>query len=106
MENITARVGSKINIRIEQGDENSISATIVVRNIETEETEEFTGTFTDGVTDIEIDGLDIGEYEYDVEENFETGDPLIYPDPDDCDGEECDLPTITICRSARTNGTS
>ncbi len=103
---MTAREGGKLTFTITQGDTESVSATIVISNTDTLELTEVTEEFVEGVASFEVEGLAEGDYEYQIEENFETGDPLIYPDPDQCEDEDCDFPTITICNNLRSNETS
>jgi hypothetical protein len=60
------------------------------------------------IADVSLDATDTavtGVYDYQVNENFAVGDPLKYPDPDDC-SDDCVFPTITICEAIDMAGTS
>lgn len=95
------RAGARLNFSVERADESAISATFIAEfedNIisDTVEYDE------DGIANFQFDSPDtdvVGEYEYQVNENFETGSPDIYPSGDDCDGDDCDFPILEICES-------
>ena len=63
-----------------------------------------TGNFVNGIADITIqaddtDGLDVGEYLYQITVVYDgTPAPVDkFPDEDECDDGECEFPKITIC---------
>lgn len=100
--NMTVWEGSQVPLTVEQGDSASVSASFVMINQDTEETFTVTGEYedVDGVMIADVSLTDqetvVGVYDYYIAENFEDEDPLIYPDPNDCD-DDCELPTITVC---------
>lgn len=100
MNSFTVWEGSQISLAATQGDENSISASIFMVNQETQDTIDYTAVFeeVDGVmtADLGFSAPEPGVYDYYITENFNDEEPYIYPDHD-CDGEECTLPTITVC---------
>lgn len=109
MTNLKIRQGQVIRLLVEQGDEDSISATLLMRNQETLDVITATATYTDGVAELVVDGEDtetVGIYDYQINENFSGGDKDKYPDPTDCDGEDCDFPTIEICDAIDVEGGS
>lgn len=110
MDSFKVRQGSRVPLTVTQGDENSISATLRMKEQTTGEIIEVTGDFVEVddvmVADLSLDSEDTavaGVYDYLILENFESEDPLIYPDPSNCDGE-CEFPTITICESLNEEG--
>jgi len=102
MNNIKVRQGAQLNLRITQGDEDSISATVILRPQGGGSLIQQTAVFASGEAVVEFDGDDtavLGVYDYQINENFAAADPLKYPDPNDCDDDECEFPTITICEA-------
>lgn len=106
MRNIRVRQGSQVPLLVYQGDEGSVSATLILKNQETSDIIEKTGDFelVDGgmVADLTLDAVDtavVGLYDYQINENFDDADPIKYPDAGDCDGDDCSFPTIEICES-------
>lgn len=102
-DDIVSRYGAALNLVVDQGDETSVSATIVLKELETDVIIEKTGDFVDGVADLSFDSesdvIPMGVYSYYVRENFVDALPNIYPNVDNCDGD-CELPTLTICESS------
>lgn len=99
LENMRIRQGARLSFTVEQGDSNSISATFIAES----DTYSFYDTvdYVNGVAAFQFDSPDtdyVGVYKYQVNENFATGSPDIYPNMADCDGD-CDLPTLEICES-------
>lgn len=100
MQDITIRQSGRKTFYIERSDQDAISATFLFSD----------GTTTKSITEpfdsagrayFELGSplTDVaGEYEYQVNENFASGSPSIWPDPDNCDGD-CDLPRLTICEA-------
>lgn len=94
------RAGARLSFTVTRADDEAISATFIAENED--------NTITDtvvydavGVAAFQFDSPDtdtVGVYEYQVNENFTTGSPDIYPDLDGCDGD-CDLPELEICPS-------
>lgn len=102
MKDLEVRQGGRLPLQVKQGDETSVSVTIFLRNQDTAAIIQKTADFVDGVANLLLDGDDtrvVGVYDYQVNENFATGDPLKYPDPNDCEDEECTFPTITVCEA-------
>lgn len=100
MNNMQVRQSGRLSFTITRADSEAVSATVIfTKGIDT-----FSDTVlydSDGVAFFEFGSPDtdiLGVYEYQVNENFATGSPDIYPNMDDCDGD-CDLPTLEICRS-------
>lgn len=95
--------GGRLDLQVVTDLGEAVSATIVLINSDGEEFE-FTEPFVDLVADFQdVEGiaeLPAGVYEYRVEENYASGLPEIFPDPNNCDGE-CELPTITICEAGQ-----
>lgn len=99
MNNIKIRAGSRLNFTVEQADPDSVSATFIAvfENV----TITNTVNYVDGKAYFEFDSPDtdiVGIYEYQVNENFPTGSPDIYPNFDNCSGD-CSFPTLEICES-------
>lgn len=101
MRNMSIRQGAQLSLTVNQGDDTSVSATVIFKE-QTSGTEiSETGLFVNGVASIVFDGLKTGEvgvYDMQVNENFTGESPLKYPDPDNCDGD-CSFPTLTICEA-------
>jgi hypothetical protein len=100
MNNMKIRAGSRLSFSVDQADSTSVSATFIaedsVGNMITD-----TVAYTDGVASFQFDSPDtdvVGVYDYQINENFATGSPDIYPNVDGCD-DDCDLPTLEICES-------
>ncbi len=100
MDSMQIRAGARLSFSVEQADSTSVSATFIADDgaghIITD-----TVAYTDGVAAFQFDSPDtdyIGTYEYQINENFSSGSPDIYPNVDDCDGD-CDFPTLEICES-------
>lgn len=100
MNSLKIRAGARLNLTVQRADETAVSATFIAV------LDEFVITDTvaynsEGVASFQFDSPDtdnVGIYEYQVNENFSSGSPDIYPNADDCDGD-CDLPTLEICES-------
>lgn len=78
-----------------------VSVTIALQDVDGnnyEFTQPVVNLIADFQSEVGIPSLPVGEYTYMVYENYATGLPAAYPDPENCDGE-CDLPTITICEA-------
>lgn len=100
MDSMKIRAGARLSFSVARADDTAISATFIAQLDDT--------TITDtieydenGVAAFQFDSPDtdiVGVYEYQINENFETGSPDIYPSFDDCDGD-CDLPELEICES-------
>lgn len=98
---IRVRQGAQLNLRVTQGDPTSSSATVILRHQDTQDLITQTAAFVGGVAEVSFGAVHtavVGVYDYQVNENFGSSDPLKYPDPNDCDGE-CEFPTVTICES-------
>lgn len=93
------RAGARLDFVVEQADPSSISATFTAEG----DTKTITDTvvYVDGKAAFHFDAPDtdvVGEYEYQIAENFASGSPDIYPNADDCDGD-CEFPILEICPS-------
>lgn len=99
MNNMKIRAGARLNFTIEQADPESISATFIAVSGNVTITD--TVPYINGVANFQFDSPDtdvVGTYEYQINENFASGSPDIYPNTDNCEGD-CDLPTLVICES-------
>lgn len=100
MDNLKIRAGARLSFTVERADNEAVSATFIAANEDLiiSETVEYN---SEGKAAFQFDSPEtdvVGVYEYQVNENFESGSPDIYPSADDCDGD-CDLPTLEICES-------
>lgn len=94
------RQGARLNFTIYQADPSSVSATFIAQYESLIITD--TVAYTDGKAHFQFDSPDtdvVGKYAYQINENFATGSPDIYPNIDDCIDGECDLPILEICES-------
>lgn len=99
-DNMQIRAGARLTFTIQRADDEAVSATFIAKYEEAiiTATENYD---SEGVATFQFDSPDtdvVGTYEYQINENFATGSPDIYPSTDDCDGD-CDLPTLEICES-------
>lgn len=104
MDDMLIRAGEQLTFPIYQGDPSSVSATFIAQYQDVTITD--TVEYVDGVALFEFGSPDTdvdGTYEYQVNENFETGSPDIYPSADDCDGG-CGFPILEICESLPSEG--
>lgn len=100
--NMQIRQGARLNFTIYQADESSVSATFIAVNGGVTITD--TVPYVNGEANFQFDSPDTdvaGTYEYQINENFASGSPDIYPNTGDCYGD-CDFPTLTICESLET----
>lgn len=101
---IIVRQGSQLPLKVEQGDPNAVSATIIIKLIDdviqvtkTALYEEINGKM---IADLSLNGdetMVIGVYEYQINENIDGEDPIKYPNVDDCTDDDCSFPTLEIC---------
>jgi len=99
--NIAVLEGGNLPLTVERQDPEALSATLILKHTESGAIIEVTGNYVDGVADVSLDGDNtsvVGVYEYQVNENFESGSPDKYPNPNNCDGD-FEFPTITIYNS-------
>lgn len=105
---MTIRAGARLDFVVERADSEAVSATFLAVK---QEDAEIIITDTveydeDGNAQFQFDSPDtdiVGLYDYQVNENFESGSPDIYPNGDDCE-EDCDFPTLEICESLDETG--
>ena len=101
MDSFKIKQGARLDLQVESQDTTSVSATLIIKPVDGNAVE-FTEPFVDGIADFtnvdEISNLAVGVYEYQLNENYESGQPDKYPDPGNCDGD-CTFPTIEICES-------
>lgn len=93
------RAGARLSFTITRADSEAVSATFIARLDDLIITDTVAYD-EDGVAAFQFDSPDtdvVGEYEYQINENFASGSPDIYPTAD-CDGD-CDFPTLEICES-------
>lgn len=100
MKDFSVWSGENVSIAIEQGDTESVSATIYLldedKNVVVEETANYETVDDKEIAYIDFTAPVVGVYTYYFSENFTDEPDLIYPDPDNCDGD-CELPSITVC---------
>lgn len=102
MKNLKIRAGARLTFTVERADSTAVSATFIAYNeasgMEITDTVSYDPDgqaafeFNSPYTDV------VGEYEYQINENFATGSPDIYPDVSGCEGD-CELPILEICES-------
>lgn len=103
MDSYSVWSGSRVQLLGERGDPNAVSQSLYAYNdtdsfevlnapfVEQDGTYYADLSFTAPVVEIET------VYSYYITENFDDEDSVIYPAPDDCGDDGCDLPTITVC---------
>lgn len=105
MESIEIRQYGRLSFDVQRADDTAVSATFIFSN-DTKTVEDTIAYDSNGTAHFEFGSPDTdvaGEYEFQVNENFESGSPDIYPNVDNCDGD-CDLPTLVICESLSAGG--
>lgn len=99
---IITRQGARLTFTVDRADPTAESATFIMQHTETGLVINQTANYNmEGVAVFTFEASDtelVGVYEYQIEENFSSGSPDIYPNFDNCDGD-CDLPTLEICES-------
>lgn len=101
MEGFTVRQGGLFPLQITQSDSTSISATIILKNQATDVVITKSADYVDGVADLTLDSTEtgvVGTYDIQVNENYTSGDPIKFPEPDDC-LDDCSFPTLEICEA-------
>jgi len=101
MDEMKIRAGARLSFTIVRSNEDAVSATFIADDGAGHIITDTVAYDSDGNAAIQFDSPDtdvVGEYEYQVNENFATGSPDIYPSADGCDGD-CDFPTLEICES-------
>ena len=99
MDTITIRQGETLQIPIEADDSTAVSVQFqVVKDgiIYLDVLE----NFVDGKATIFTNDtlLEIGTYEYIITVTYEDGVVDILPDPDECEGDDCDFPEFVVCK--------
>lgn len=93
--------GSVAAIDIEQQDPTATSASIYMKNEDTDAVISKTASYVDGVATIEFDGEDtsvVGVYPFQVNENLPDG--IAKYGAEDCDGDgDCEFGVIIICEA-------
>lgn len=106
MDSFKVKQGSRFDFAVETDDSEAQSATLVLRD-DNDTVYEFTEPFSDNLAYFgdreDITTLPTGVYEYQINENHESGLPDKLPNPDNCTGD-CEFPTITICESLDEDG--
>lgn len=100
MKDIKTRQYGRLTFNVHRVDDSALSATFIAQK-EDKTISDTVNYDEDGIALFEFNSPDtdvIGEYSYQVNENFATGSPDIYPNDDECDGD-CDLPKLEICLS-------
>ena len=111
MKNITTWETSRVQLMGEQGDPTSISMSLYAFDEDSSYVIEVLDkpfVLVDGVkmADLSFTSPEVTEkriYDYYVTENFTNEDPIIYPSPENCEGD-CELPTITVCPLSTNEG--
>lgn len=112
MDNYTVWSNSRVQLIGERADDNAISMSLFAYN----DNDEFSVidapfALVDGkyVADLSYIAPDVSVetvYEYYVTENFASEDPIIYPSPENCGPDGCELPTVTVCPIGKDNSES
>lgn len=104
MDSIVIRQGARLDFDVIQADPDSLSATFLAV-LQDGDTQIYAQQpYADGVAHFTIDNTNVvGIYDYQVMENFAEGNPDIYPNMDNCDGD-CDFPTLEICEALIAEG--
>lgn len=100
MDNMKIRAGEQLRFSIAQADPDSISATFIAQSNNGSITA--TEAYVNGVAWFEFNSPEtdvVGLYDYQVNENFATGSPDIYPSPEGCESGNCEFPILEICES-------
>jgi hypothetical protein len=100
MQDITIRQGSRLSFDVQRADATAVSATFMFGDDEIIVSDTVIYD-AEGLAHFQFDSPDtddIGEFSYQINENFITGSPDIYPNMDNCDGD-CDLPKVIICEA-------
>lgn len=100
--NLSVRQGARLDLTCKQGDSESVSATLYLSPQEGGDVLSVHANYINGVADLSLDETKtatLGVYDYQINEEFPTGPPLKYPDPNGCDGGDCEFPTITVCKA-------
>jgi hypothetical protein len=96
--NMSVLQGGLLPLTVNQGDSDSVSATLILKEQTTEVVIEKTALYINGVADLTLDEDEtdvVGVYDYQINEEYVSGAPDKYPDPDNCQGEFA-FPTLTI----------
>src|SRR5690606_28261020 len=103
---IILRQGETLVLTIEIDDETADTARLLVSDEDDNVVIDEVGSFqdVDGDWRVEIISNDtnhpVGDYSYMIEVEFSDGTKRFYPEAvEDCEDDECDLPTLTICES-------
>lgn len=101
--NLKVRQGGQLPLTVQQGDPNSISASLYMRPQDGGAVLSVHGNFINGVADLtlgEEETATIGIYDYQINEEFASEPPIKYPDPNACEeDEDCSFPTIQVCEA-------
>jgi hypothetical protein len=102
MNNMKVRSGGRLSFNITRGDSTAVSATFIMQHQDTDIFISVTEAYnSEGIAAFELGSPEtdvVGVYDYQVNENYATGSPDIYPDISGCD-DDCELPTVTVCES-------
>ena len=99
MENLSIRRGSTLELPVEADDESALSVRFLATDDEGETVFDITEQFVNGKATLVDDDtfVPLGSYEFTLTVTYSDGIDVL-PDPDNCD-DECELPTITVCKS-------
>lgn len=102
---ITIRQGETLQIPVTINDPSADSVRFVAANedglIILDITEQFTVSDNKATATISTDDtlLETGEYKYQLVVTYTDGIIDILPDPNECNGDDCELPKLIICES-------
>lgn len=105
MKNLSVRRGETLTLTVEFSDTGLSSARFTARAapgsaIVLEEEQPFvSGVATIEFTSSETLAVPTGDYVYQIAVEYTDGAQEIYPDTSGCEGDECELPTLTVCAS-------
>jgi hypothetical protein len=110
MKTFKVREGGRLNLQVQTDSDDAVSATLILRSEEGTVYELPDQPFIDKVADFqditEIADLLVGEYDMQINENYDEGLPSKFPNPDQCDGDECEFLTLVICDAIDVEGES
>lgn len=100
MDNLSVRRYETLELGIEADDDSAVAVRFIASKDGTVFIDEEAPFNNDGEATIRVQEVDIplGEYEYTLTLTYSDGTVDILPDASDC-GDECDLPTLEVCKS-------
>lgn len=99
MDNLSVRQYETLEFAVEADDDSAVTVRFIASQNGTVFIDELE-SFINGEATIRVLEVDIplGEYEYTLTITYSDETVDILPDADEC-GDDCDLPTLTVCKS-------